>query len=857
MNFRADPLLRSVIVTINNIHSFIIELLYKYKVKRNDMSDLLTGLNNEQAEAVRHKEGTLIILAGAGCGKTKVLTTRIANLVKNGGASVYEILAVTFTNKAAREMKERLVPIIGEEGVKRMWVGTFHGIAGRILRNDIDKYKSKDGHKLDKTFVIYDDGDMNTLLKNILKQLNMDEKVYPVKQIRTVISDAKNKMVNSYDFATRARSYRDEQYAKIYMEYQKQLSINNALDFDDMLLIACDLLKNNAEIREKYYKRFKHILVDEFQDTNLAQYNFIKAIYTNNDPMYKSEGRSLCTVGDIDQSIYSWRGADYKILLNMRVNFPDAQLVKLEQNYRSTDVILKAANAIIKNNIERTEKNLYSNLGTGEKIQIYDAVNEDDEAGYIINQIKKIRHDYKLNECCVLYRTNSQSRKIEEACMANSVPYKIFGGQKFYDRKEIKDIIAYLKFIYNTNDSQSLSRIINVPKRSIGETTFAKVREISAKTDIPAFDIILDIDNYDEFNSGTKTKLKNFANLILELSNYKNKMPIAEFITKIIEETGYITEIKETEDETTAETRIDNLQELINVAKEFVPTEDTTDPFGEFLTQVALVSDIDGFEEEDNSLTLMTLHSAKGLEFDVVFLAGLDEGIFPHSRSINGVGGNAVDSELEEERRLMYVGVTRARKLLFITHAERRKMWGNDQYYLPSRFISEIPLNLTNQTTDNFAPSKNSGSTFSTAAATLEKKKFNFKSKPQNTEFTANRTSFGKDFVAPQKRLSVPQKPTITQPKISTEEQIKRILEDNPYKRRIAEMAMNNPTETKTVNDTKTENFETGDRVFHSKFGLGHISEIKHIAGTTMYIIDFGKQGKKTVDADFADIKKF
>ena len=816
------------------------------------MTDLFTGLNKEQAEAVKHKEGTLIILAGAGCGKTKVLTSRIANLVKNEGASVYDILAVTFTNKAAKEMKDRLIPTIGEEGVKRMWIGTFHGIAGRILRYDIDKFKSKDGNKLDKNFVIYDDSDMNTLLKNILKQLNMDEKVYPVKQIRTVISDAKNRMLNSYDFATRAKSYRDEQFAQIYTEYQKQLSLNNALDFDDMLLIACDLLRSNEELREKYFKKFKHILVDEFQDTNLAQYNFIKAIYTNNNPMYNPEGRSLCTVGDIDQSIYSWRGADYKILLNMRVNFPDAQLIKLEQNYRSTEVILKAANSIIQNNIERTEKNLYSNLGEGEKIEIYDAMNEDDEASYIITQLKNLRRDYKLNECCVLYRTNSQSRKIEEACMSGGIPYKIVGGQKFYERKEIKDIIAYLKFIYNTNDSQSLSRIINVPKRSIGETTFGKLRELSNNSGVPIYDIILEINSYDEFNQSTKTKLQNFAQLINDLTSLKNTLTIPDFITQLIEKTGYIEEIKETEDEVTAETRIDNIQELINVANEFIPQEDSTDILGDFLTQVALVSDIDSYEEGDNSLTLMTLHSAKGLEFDVVFLAGLDEGIFPHNRSLNGLGGKSVDSETEEERRLMYVGVTRARKRLFITHAERRKMWGNEQYYLPSRFISEIPPYLTNQSDTVI------NKTFSSNYASITNRKFNYKSKPQTSDFTANRTSFGKDFVAPQKRIIITHKNQDNKPKISDEERIRKILEDNPIKRKIEEARKKEQINTPALNEeTKNESFSSGDRIFHSKFGIGYITDIKHIAGTTMYLIDFGKQGKKTIDAEFTDIKKF
>ena len=819
------------------------------------MVNLLDGLNKEQKEAVLHNEGTLIILAGAGCGKTKVLTSRIANLVQSG-VSAYEILAVTFTNKAAKEMKERLAKWLGEECVKRMWVGTFHGIAGRILRNDIDKYISKDGKKYDKSFVIYDDSDMNTIIKNALKKLNMDEKVYPIKQLRQVISDAKNKMLSAYDFATRARSYRDEQYSRVYTEYQNQLALNNAVDFDDMLLMACELLKNNPEIREKYFNRFKHILVDEFQDTNLAQYNFIKSLYTNDNPMYQPIKRSLCTVGDIDQSIYSWRGADYRILLNMQINFPDAQMIKLEQNYRSTGTILEAANAIIKNNIERTEKNLYSNLGEGELIEVYQAGDEDEEADYILKNVRDLKYKYKLSECCILYRTNSQSRKLEEACITNSIPYKIVGGLKFYDRKEIKDIVSYLKLISNPADSQSLSRIINVPKRSIGDTTVAKLREISTNLDIPISQLIEDIDNYDEFNSSTKTKLKNFNELINNLRFELSKMPLPDFISHLIDETGYITGIKEVDDEVTAETRIDNLQEYINVAREFEPTDDESDNIlGEFLSQVALVSDIDTYEEEDNALTLMTLHSAKGLEFDVVFLAGLDEGIFPHSRSTNA--GYAADSEMEEERRLMYVGVTRARKRLFITHADRRKMWGNYQFYNPSRFISEIPKFLTSYIDDdNYKGSYQQKSSFSSAVKKIK----------TNNESTisfsngklAPQTSFGKNFIAPQKRAFVSKKANSDVPKISNEEKIKKILEDNPIKRRIAEArekaGLNN---TNTQNSQNITSYKTGDRVFHSQYGIGYVQDVKTVAGTTLYIVEFGKFGQKSFDSNLANLKKF
>lgn len=862
------------------------------------MINFLEGLNNEQKQAVQHNEGTLIILAGAGCGKTKVLTSRIANLVQSG-ISAYEILAVTFTNKAAKEMKERLSKWLGQECVKRMWVGTFHGIAGRILRTDIDKYVSKDGKKYDKNFVIYDDTDMNMLIKNALKKLNMDEKVYPIKQLRSVISDAKNKMITAYDFATRARSYRDEQFSRVYTEYQNQLALNNAVDFDDMLLMACELLKNNKEVREKYYNRFKHILVDEFQDTNLAQYNFIKSIYTNDFPMYKPIKRSLCTVGDIDQSIYSWRGADYRILLNMQNNFPDAQMIKLEQNYRSTGMILQAANAVIKNNVERTEKNLYSNLGEGEKIEVYEGADDDDEAEFIVQNVRDLRTKFKLSECCVLYRTNSQSRKLEEACMARALPYKVVGGQKFYDREEIKDIVAYLKLISNTSDSQSLARIINKPKRSLGDTTVKKLMEISAQSEMPISEILCEIDNYDEFSAGTKTKLKNFWELIINLKQKQSSMKLPEFISFLIGEIHYLDWRKEVDDDITAESRTDNLQEFINVAEEFEPIEDN-DILGEFLSQVALVSDIDSYEEEDNALTLMTLHSAKGLEFDVVFLAGLDEGIFPHSRATGGFNGHADESEMEEERRLMYVGVTRARKRLFITHAERRKMWGNYNYYEPSRFINEIPFNLTNRKEDNIRSGRRNNdynsrfnnyekdfddynnryekksSSFNRAANAVKSSSTgtfngtgfgkNFvapKYNSQSSSSSSNSTSagFGKNFIAPQKRGFVSKHARSEEErKADNDAKIQKILEDNPIKRKIAEARAKeqNPQGSLPLRENlSSQDFKKDDRVFNSQYGIGYIRDIKTIAGTTLYFVEFSKIGTKSFDSTLANLKKF
>ena len=451
------------------------------------MEELLSSLNEQQKEAVIEKEGALLVLAGAGSGKTKVLTTRIVNLVKNG-AKPHNILAVTFTNKAAKEMRERLSKMLGEDVVKKMWVGTFHNICGRILRFDIENYKSPDGKKWDKNYVIYDETDSNTIIKNAIKKLNLDEKVYAVKLVKAAISNAKSKMQDAYTFSTRARDYRTQKISEIYEEYEKQLLANNAIDFDDMLLLTVNLLSTNPEVREKYHERFTHILVDEFQDTNISQYMLIKYLYANGKTEEELKNRSLCVVGDVDQSIYSWRGADYKIILNFQSDFRNSKLVKLEKNYRSVATILDAANAIIVNNTERVSKNLYSTKGQGEKIDIYEAQDESDEAYYIASKIRQNARN--LNDYAVLYRTNSQSRAIEEALIAKGISYRMVGGLKFYDRKEVKDIIAYLKVLYNRHDSQSLRRIINVPKRSIGDTTVKKILDIANQMDYSFYDVL-------------------------------------------------------------------------------------------------------------------------------------------------------------------------------------------------------------------------------------------------------------------------------------------------------------------------------------------------------------------------------
>lgn len=831
------------------------------------MENIINTLNPEQKQAVNQCFGTMLILAGAGSGKTRVLTTRIANLVTNG-VNPYSIMAVTFTNKAAKEMRERLSGILGEDTVKKMWVGTFHSICGRILRYDIDKYKTEEGQSWDNNFVIYDETDSNTIIKNAIKKLNLDDKIYQPKLIKTVISNAKNKMQNAYAFQTKARDYKSEKIASVYEEYEKQLILNNALDFDDMLLITVKLLENNSEVREKYFSRFSHILVDEFQDTNPSQYSLIKNIYTNNLSESVLENRSLCVVGDVDQSIYSWRGADFRIILNFQSDFRNTTLIKLEQNYRSVATILEAANYVILNNSQRIDKNLYSNMGKGDKIEHYEAINESNEANYIASKIESLKKaDKSWDDFAVLYRTNSQSRAIEEALISRGLPYKMFGGLKFYDRKEIKDIIAYLKLMYNPNDSQSLKRIINVPKRGIGATTLKKLDTLAIDEDTSIFNILLNIDEYDDFNGGTKLKLKDFANIILKLIDFsKVSIELNETIGFVIEQSGYLKELKEDENKVEAQSRIENLQELINVAKSFESQEDDN-ILGEFLSQVALVSDLDNVKNEnkgDDSITLMTLHSAKGLEFDTVFIAGLDEGIFPHSRSLND------NSEMEEERRLMYVGITRAKTKLFLTNAKTRQMWGECHLYSPSRFFNEIPehlieakqpntnsmqnYNFKNQNTfksavDKIKSTNSFGNSF--VAPNNVKSKTVFIKKQPNITSSSN-DSFGRNFVAPLKQKEMENKARLK--KEANEARIQNILDNNPIKKMLEEKRRMEINGVKSQTNIK---FNKGDRVFHPQFGIGTIEDIINESSGDIFMIDFGKLGQKAVDSCVGNLKRF
>ncbi|MDO5306282.1 MAG: 3'-5' exonuclease [bacterium] len=853
------------------------------------MENILDKLNEEQREAVKTTQGPLLILAGAGSGKTRVLTTRIAYMIQNG-AIAGKILAVTFTNKAAREMKERLASILGDNIVKYMWVGTFHSICGRILRQDIENYKFQSGKKLDKNFTIYDETDSLAVIKQAIKKLNLDDKIYQPKLVKSVISNAKNKMQDAYTFATFAKDFKSQKIAQIFEQYENTLNNNNAIDFDDMLMLCVKLLEQNPEVRKKYFNKFQHILVDEYQDTNIAQYNLVNALYTNLEPQVSKE-RSLCVVGDIDQSIYSWRGADFRIIMNFQRDFPNAKVIKLEQNYRSTANILNAANFVIENNEERVDKVLYSQKGDGEKITYYEAQDEADEANYIVKSIVSTSDNY--NQFAILYRTNAQSRALEEALISAGVPYRIYGGLKFYDRKEIKDIIAYLKLIYNVNDSQSLKRIINVPKRAIGETTMKHLQEFADVNDISLFSAILNIEEVKTIKSGTATKLKDFATLIMKLQEAQTKYSLPEFLSLLLEKTGYLHELQ-VSNNPEDETRIENLQEFVNVANEFEPEEEDN-VLGEFLTQVSLVSDIDGMDEIANNVTLMTLHASKGLEFPIVYIAGCDDRIFPSQRSIS------VPSELEEERRLMYVGITRAETKLFLTTAKRRQMWGEYKYYTPSRFIEEIPAHLIESEVSTESEFSHR-STFKSAVKSVKEGSYEkrYSSKQNNVSYNSDgyvkpSNSFGSNFVAPNSKSSssydkskgfgsnfvAPKQSSNTTNvvrksanksfvvknpinKEKEDEKIKAFFENNIMKKRLEEKRLadeklaEEQKIAKELKDTAPQYFfNVGERVFHEKLGIGHITDVIQMGENTMYTIDFGKLGQKAMDASYAHLKKF
>ena len=637
------------------------------------MQSLLDGLNREQQQAVQHTEGPLLILAGAGSGKTKVLTVRIAYLLAQG-VNPYEILAITFTNKAAKEMKSRVEGLVGDVA-NRIWLSTFHSFCAKFLRFELDNFLGYNSN-----FTIYDTSDSQVVIKAALKALNLDDKYYPVGAMISAISDAKNKLMFASDFRKQARDFYQQKVADVYEYYERELRKNNALDFDDLLLVAVKLLQSNAAVLDKYSKRFKYVMIDEYQDTNHAQYLLAYLL--------SSHWKNIAVVGDADQSIYTWRGADIQNILDFEKDYPNCTSIKLEQNYRSTKIILDAANAVIDHNEGRPEKNLWTDKVEGAKIQHFTAQSEHEEAAFIGDTIVKKHdiHGVPYGDMAILYRTNAQSRVLEEALIKRALPYTMVGGTKFYDRKEIKDVLAYLRVLYNPFDDLSLLRIINVPKRSIGATTVSKLQDYARENGTSLFMTLTQLHLVDTIKGKTKEKLEEFGILIFTLVAEMDDKSVLDILEAILDRTGYLAQLEESTDPQD-QARAENIGELLSVAKDFQDTN-PTGTVEDFLEQVALVNDVDSFEQEESKVTLMTLHAAKGLEFPIVFLGGLEEGLFPHSRTLMN------PEEIEEERRLAYVGITRAEKELYISNATTRTVFGRTSSYLPSRFIDEIPAEL-------------------------------------------------------------------------------------------------------------------------------------------------------------------
>ncbi|GAA0328968.1 DNA helicase PcrA [Bacillus carboniphilus] len=639
-------------------------------------NQLLNGLNDQQKLAVKTTEGPLLIMAGAGSGKTRVLTHRIGYLLVEKGVNPYNILAITFTNKAAREMKERLQRIVAS-AADEMWISTFHSMCVRILRRDIDRI----GYN--RNFSILDTTDQLSVLKAILKDLNIDAKKFDPRMFLGSISSAKNELIDVETFEKKQGGYYDEMVAKVYKEYQKRLRKNHALDFDDLIMLTIKLFDRVPEVLEHYQRKFQYIHVDEYQDTNRAQYFLVKKL--------AQRFENLCVVGDSDQSIYRWRGADIANILTFEKDYPKANVILLEQNYRSTKRILQAANDVISNNLNRKAKNLWTENSEGNKIAYYKAMNEQSEAQFVAGKINELVKSGELSssDIAILYRTNAQSRVMEEVLLKSNITYNIVGGTKFYDRKEIKDILAYLRLISNPDDDISLQRVINVPKRGIGSGSLDKIANYAADRDLSLFQALGEVD-FIGLSPKITQAVADFHQFINHFTNMQDYLSVTELAEEVIEKTGYEEMLKK-EGTLEAQSRMENIEEFISVTKTFEERSEEDKSLVAFLTDLALVADIDRLDEDETNqgaVTLMTLHSAKGLEFPVVFLIGMEEGVFPHSRSL------MEEEEMEEERRLAYVGITRAEQQLFLTSAGMRTLFGRTNMNPESRFIQEIPEDL-------------------------------------------------------------------------------------------------------------------------------------------------------------------
>ena len=751
--------------------------------------NLLEGLNNKQKEAVLETEGPCLVIAGAGSGKTKVLTHKIAYLIEEKGIKPWNILAITFTNKAASEMKERITNLIGESS-NDMWMGTFHSICVRILRKYIDRI----GYNSD--FVIFDSSDQKTLVKQCIKALNLDDKIFTDRSVLSEISNSKNEMLTPVQYELRTNGeLRKEKIAKVYELYQRKLKENNALDFDDIINLTIQILTENPDVLEYYSEKFKYVLVDEYQDTNKAQFTLVTLL----------SGRygNITVVGDNDQGIYSFRGADITNILNFEKDFPGTKIIKLEQNYRSTKSILDAANAVIKHNEKKYEKNLWTEQEGGKLPTVARLDNEYEEANFIVEQINRLKREeyYKYSDFTVLYRMNAQSRSIEDIFRRENIPYKMIGGLKFYERKEIKDAIAYLRLIHNQADNLSLQRVINEPKRGIGQTSMEKIEAIAEANNISMYAVIKNAEKYGL--NKVYLNSREFINTIEELSSKKDETLISELLKEVLNKTGY-TKALELENTAQAESRIENLNEFLTVAMEF-EEENAENSLAEFLESITLSSDIDGMEDAEDSVTLMTLHSAKGLEFPVVFLIGMEEGLFPSYRSIGE------QRELEEERRLCYVGITRAKEYLFLTCAKQRTIFGSTTCNKISRFIEEIPTELLEGADELTKP----------------------KAVREDQEWTyGNKNNKVTNYVITGSSLNKPK---------------------TNFAFRTAESFLNNIS-AKSVGVDLSQ-YKTGQTIYHKKFGEGIITEIATEGDDLKLDISFEKVGHKRLMAKYAGLE--
>lgn len=763
------------------------------------MQNLIEGLNDKQKEAVLATEGPCLVIAGAGSGKTKVLTHKIAYLLSEKNVKPWNILSITFTNKAANEMKQRVEKLVGEAS-QEMWLGTFHSICVRILRRFIDRIG------FDTTFLIFDSTDQRTLVKECIKSIGLDDKLFTDRSVLSEISNGKNDMLEPKAYQVKYNGdFRKEKIGEVYELYQKKLKENNALDFDDIINYTIKILTENPDVLEYYTEKFKYVLVDEYQDTNKAQFMLVSIL--------ASKYGNITVVGDNDQGIYSFRGADITNILNFEKDFPGSKIVKLEQNYRCTGNILKAANAVIKNNENKYDKKLWTENEEGKLPCIYKAEDEYYEASYIVKQINMLKMEeyLKLSDFVILYRMNSQSRAIEDIFRRENIPYKIIGGLKFYERKEIKDIIAYLRLIFNTSDNLSLKRIINEPKRGIGKTSLDNIQDISDKTGKSMYEIIKYAEQY-ELNR-VKANSIQFVEVIEDLRKQVNQIPISELIKLTLNKTGYVKAL-ENENTIEAESRIQNLEEFLTVAIEF-EEQMAENTLAEFLESISLTSDIDNMEESEDTVTLMTLHSAKGLEFPVVFLVGMEEGIFPGYKSIGEI------KELEEERRLFYVGITRAMQYLYLTCAKRRTIFGSTSYNQMSRFLKEIPKDLL----DGYEEIDNEDNN-------------SFKDSNYGWEYGTNYAGKVKTY------------------KFDNVEKIPEVKEKvGAFQFRTAESFLNSLNKKASGRQVDITKYKEGQRIYHKKFGEGTINKIEQEGEDYKLDIQFDKVGHKRLMAKFAELE--